>query len=60
MKCVRPWLNGDFVDKVTDEKCTTVCKDPECQGKLVISGIWVEKRKTKEDLKYEKLVAKWR
>jgi hypothetical protein len=59
MKCVRAWANEDFVGKTTDEKCTTVCKEPKCQGKLVITGIWCEKRKTKEELEYEKLVSKW-
>jgi hypothetical protein len=51
---VRFFERGDYIFKV-HEKC------PKCKkGDFVIVGIFWERLKTREELKYEKLYQKWR
>lgn len=60
MKIIRNWKHGDYVNNVSTEKCKCLCKKVKCKGPMVITGIWFEKPKTREEIKSDKLDAKWR
>lgn len=59
-KKVREWDDKDFVFAKTKDKCPCICKKQKCKGPMVVRGIYLEKEKTKEELKWEKIEAKWR
>lgn len=49
----KKWKKGDYAMKeINLHKC--------CKGKGLIEAIFIELVKTKEELKYEKLIAKWK
>ena len=56
----REFIEGDFVFGETEDKCNCVCKKLKCEKPMIVKGIYYCKPKTKEELKWEKLEAKWR
>lgn len=49
----RPFKNGDYVFKDTEEKC----QKPDCDGKLTIEEVWAPNKEVPE--KEKELLEKW-
>jgi len=59
----RLWARGDFVGKEVDVRAvypkSKLGKHKKCDGKVFITGIYWERKMTKEEEKYNELCRKW-
>jgi hypothetical protein len=60
IKFSREWHKGDFIFGESHEPCPCVCKKKRCEGPLMVTAVYWKRKKTPEEIKWEKLEAKWR